>query len=40
MNTANSAFYFAWEMCNQSESDIATIYITYRWAAALLAQAY
>lgn len=40
MNAADSAFRFAWEMCNQSESDMATVHITYRWAAALLGQAY
>ena len=39
-NAANNAFRFAWEMCNQSEGEMATVHITYRWAAALLGQAY
>jgi hypothetical protein len=27
-------------MCNQSEGEMATVHITYRWAAALLGKAY
>jgi hypothetical protein len=40
MNAADDDFRFAWNMCNKSEGDMATVHITYRWAAALLGQAY
>jgi hypothetical protein len=34
------AFYFAWDMCNRTEGELAAIYIEYQWAAALLGEAY
>lgn len=40
VNAADKAFRFAWEMCNQSEGEMATVHIKYRWAAALLGQVY
>jgi hypothetical protein len=40
VSAADNAFCFAWEMCNQSEGEMATVHITYRWAAALLGKAY
>lgn len=40
INAADNAFRFAWDMCNQSEGEMATVHITYRWALALLGQAY
>lgn len=40
VNAVDNAFRFAWEMCNQSEGEMATVHIAYRWAAALLGQAY
>jgi len=40
VNAAENAFRSAWEKCNQSESEIATAHIKYRWVFALLGQAY
>jgi hypothetical protein len=36
----DSAFSFAWDMCNRSEGELAAVHIEYRWAAALLGKAY
>jgi hypothetical protein len=40
VNAAESAFCSAWEKCNQSESEMASAHIKYRWVFALLEQAY
>jgi hypothetical protein len=40
VNAAENAFRSAWEKCNQSESEMATAHIKYRWVFALLGQAY
>lgn len=39
-HAADFAFCFAWDMCNRSEGEMAAVHIEYRWAAALLGQAY
>jgi hypothetical protein len=39
-SAVDSAFFFAWNMCNRSEGELAAIHIEYRWAAALLGKAY
>lgn len=39
-HAADAAFRFAWDMCNRSEGEMAAVHIEYRWAAALLGQAY
>jgi hypothetical protein len=40
MSKTDRAFYTAWLHCDKSESVMATAYIRYRWAAALLGQAF
>jgi hypothetical protein len=40
ISKTDRAFYTAWLHCNKSESIMATAYIRYRWAAALLGQAF
>lgn len=40
MSKVDKAFYTAWIHCDKSESVMATAYIRYRWAAALLGQAF
>lgn len=39
-DAADKAFCFAWDMCDRSEGELAAVHIEYRWAAALLGQAY
>jgi hypothetical protein len=39
-SAVDSAFFFAWTMCNRSEGELAAVHIEYRWAAALLGKAY
>ena len=39
-DAAEESFRFAWDMCNRSEGELAAVHIEYRWAAALLGQAY
>jgi hypothetical protein len=40
VNATESAFCSAWEKCDQSESEMASAHIKYRWVFALLGQAY
>ena len=39
-DATENAFCSAWEKCNQSESEMATAHIGYRWVFALLGKAY
>jgi hypothetical protein len=40
VNAADNAFSSAWEKCNQSESEMTTAHIMYRWVHAQLGKAY
>lgn len=40
LSSAEKQFYFAWDMCDRAEGELAAVQIEYRWAAALLGQAY
>jgi hypothetical protein len=39
-DSADKAFCFAWDMYDRTEGELATMHIEYRWAAALMSQAY